>query len=178
MVHCRLAAALAAGLLLAAPASAAPGGSSPSEYEVKAALTYNFLKFVEWPAPLAAEAEVRVCVLGSQTFAAEMKRLQGRRTGGRTLAVVVLGSLAEAAGCHALFLGTAGPAPETLAGALAGSGVLTLSDTKGFGARGVAINFFIEDDRVRFEANLSALRRAGVQVSSKVLRLARLVAPK
>ena len=53
--------------------------------------------------------------------------------------------------------------------------VLTVADSAGFGERGVAVNFFLENDRVRFEINLATLRRDHLEISAKLLRLARLL---
>jgi len=40
----------------------------------------------------------------------------------------------------------------------------------------VAINFYQEQNKVRFEINPAAARRAGLKISSQLLRLARIVA--
>ena len=56
-----------------------------------------------------------------------------------------------------------------------GRPVLTVGDGAGYGAAGVVLNFYISDTRVRFEANTTAAARAGLQISSHLLRLARIV---
>jgi hypothetical protein len=50
-----------------------------------------------------------------------------------------------------------------------------VGDSEGFCQRGGAINFFLEDGRVRFEMNLDVIDSLGLHVSSSLLRLARLV---
>ena len=53
-----------------------------------------------------------------------------------------------------------------------GSPVLTIADSPGAARRGVALNLSVAADRVTFEANLQAARDAGLNLSSKLLRLA------
>jgi hypothetical protein len=56
-----------------------------------------------------------------------------------------------------------------------GKPVLTVGDGAGYGAAGVILNFYVSDTRIRFEANTTAASRAGLQISSHLLRLARIV---
>jgi hypothetical protein len=51
--------------------------------------------------------------------------------------------------------------------------VLTVSDAEGFASQGGVIGLFLEDNRVRFEVDLTAAQAAGLQISSKLLRLSR-----
>ena len=44
--------------------------------------------------------------------------------------------------------------------------------------RGAQITFVIEDDRVKFDVNPDAAARAGLTISSKLLRVARSVEPR
>src|SRR6266436_6507903 len=44
-------------------------GSKPTDYDVKAVYLYNFGRFVEWPASVAAKSDAfTVCVLGQDPF--------------------------------------------------------------------------------------------------------------
>ena len=58
---------------------------------------------------------------------------------------------------------------------LAGYPVLLVGETPDFARRGGSITFTIEDDRVRFEVNAEATRRARLNVSAKLLNVARVV---
>jgi YfiR/HmsC-like len=59
--------------------------------------------------------------------------------------------------------------------ALQGQSVLTVGEDGGFTQFGGIINFVKEDNRVRFEVNVSAAERAGLKISSRLLALARIV---
>jgi len=144
---------------------------APGEYEVKAAFVYNFINFVEWPSDRGDP--VRLCVLGELPDAAAFDRLNGREVRGRRLAVVPLRAVGDVRSCDILFLADHLPhqLPDILA-RLQGNPTLTISDTEGFARRGVMINLFLEQKRVRFEVNTDAARAAGLGISSKLLRLA------
>jgi hypothetical protein len=53
--------------------------------------------------------------------------------------------------------------------------VLTVADSEGFADRGVAVNLYTVDDRVRFEISRRALQRHQLAASYHLLSLARLV---
>jgi hypothetical protein len=54
-------------------------------------------------------------------------------------------------------------------------GALTVGDARGFRKMGGAIELVRSDDRIAFEVNLDAARRARLKISSKLLGLAKVV---
>jgi len=54
-------------------------------------------------------------------------------------------------------------------------GVLTVADTQEFLDAGGIVNFVIEDNKVRFDINLTASEKAGLKIRSQLLRLAKKV---
>ena len=56
-----------------------------------------------------------------------------------------------------------------------GNVTLTVGDTNGYAAQGVMVNFYPESNKVRFEINVDAARRASLRISSQLLKLARIV---
>ena len=61
--------------------------------------------------------------------------------------------------------------------AVKGANVLTVGDGAEFLSRGAAVTFVREGDRVRFDVNLTEAQRAGLTISSRLLRVARRVVP-
>ncbi len=57
--------------------------------------------------------------------------------------------------------------------ALGQASVLTIGDDENFTEEGGMIRFYIEDRKERFEINLDATERAKLQMSSKLLKLAK-----
>jgi hypothetical protein len=62
--------------------------------------------------------------------------------------------------------------------ALKNTSVLTIAETPGFARRGGVINFTLEDSKVRFEVNVDAAHQVGLNISSRLLSLAKIVQPK
>jgi len=160
--------------------TAAPARSDEvDEYELKAAFLYNFAKFVQWPEGSAAagNSTIRVCVLGSAERAGIVARvMEGKEVEGRALRVERPAALEEARGCNILFVASdAGASPGDVAGAVGSDGTLTVGETPGFARQGGIVNFVKEGNKVRFEINQAAARRADLSISSKLLRLAKLV---
>jgi len=55
------------------------------------------------------------------------------------------------------------------------SSILTISDDETFAERGGMANFFVEHDDMGIAVDVDAIQRAKLQVSSKLLALARIV---
>ena len=100
--------------------------------------------------------------------------MRDKHVEGRPLAVRRFRKVDEVVPCAVLFVGRAmsGRLPQILQ-QLRGWPVLTVSDAEGFASQGGVIGLFLEDNRVRFEVGVTAAQEAGLQVSSKLLRLSR-----
>lgn len=146
-----------------------------SEYDVKAAFLYNFTKFVEWPPSVFHDerSDFRLCVLGEDPFGRSLEVIANEKVAGREISLLRTAKLAEPEGCQILFISRSerGRMPEVLR-ELRDTPVLTVADTGGFLDQGGIVNFILESGKVRFEINQEAAERAGIKISSKLLRLA------
>ncbi len=78
--------------------------------------------------------------------------------------------------CHLLFIcQSERKNTKEIIDLLKNDGVLTVSDTQGFLEDGGIVNFVIEDNKVRFDINLTASEKAGLKIRSQLLRLAKKV---
>ncbi len=149
------------------------------EYEVKAAFLLNFARLVEWPSSAfrGRDDPIALGVLGRDPFGGSLEKLvKGRSVGRRLIEVKQLSRPEEAARCHIVFVSAAARTPvREILSATGGANVLLVGEKPDFAQRGGAINFISEDHRVRFEINPDAARRAGLGISSRLLRLAKLV---
>jgi hypothetical protein len=174
---------LASGLTwLAAGAMPLRGAPPPHplEYEVKAAFLFNFAKFVEWPPESFQEhGALTICVFGEDPFGGILEStVAGENLAGRPLRVRQVDRASALRSCQVAFISQSERerVPEILAG-LRGANVLTVGESDSFAEQGGMVRFFLEANRVRFEINLDALERTRLQVSSKLLRVARVVRP-
>jgi hypothetical protein len=154
-------------------------GQSPTEYQVKAAYLFNFLKFVEWPddPPGDPHGKWVIGFIGDSPIGGELARLvEGKNVLGRDLQIRKVLAADSARGCHILFISDSerNRLPSILAD-LNGSSVLTVADMENFISAGGMIQFVVEDARVRVAIDVGAASRAHLKVSSKLLSLARTV---
>ena len=145
---------------------------------VKAAFLFNFARFTDWPAHAfqVPVTPVRFCVLGRDPFGAALDAIAAKAIRGRSIAVSRLGSAQEAARCHVLFISES--EKRRLAEILASVRdlpVLTVADMAAFARSGGIINLKTVQNKIRFEVNLAAARRAGLRLSSRFLSLATIV---
>lgn len=148
------------------------------EYAVKAAFLYNFAKFVQWPAAsfFDDQTPLNVCILGEDPFGAAMQTIQNKTVRGRKLVVHRYRQSEDLEKCHLLFICRS--EKEMLSDvleALRNCSVLTVSDMDAFAERGGVIHFIQVDNKLRFEINLDAAERAALKISSRLLKLARIV---
>jgi len=145
---------------------------------VRAAFLYNLAKFVSWSAdssprqPPPLVLSVLDPAMGEKVLAS----IDGRFVRGRPLKVRAISDIREIGDSNILFVGGSHAAEvDTILEYLKGKHVLSISDIEGFAAKGGAVEFFKVNQKIRFGVNLQAVRRAGLVISSEVLRLASFV---
>ena len=145
------------------------------EHEMKAAFVFNFAVFAEWPADsLAAGAPLAVCANTASPLYAALSQLKDRPVNGHPISVRAAAAPLRA--CHVLVL-ERGDRERWLQWKrdVAGAPVLTVADDRVIGADGVVITMTLDDKRIGFDVDMSAARSAHLNLSSKLLRLARSV---
>ena len=152
---------------------------APTEYQVKAAYLFNFLKFVEWPGDPLADTHGRwvIGIVGDNPFGEVLTQtISGKTVQGHELQIRQFQFGEDLHTCHVLFISASEKKrlPPMLT-ALNGSMVLTVADMDHFIESGGMIQFVMEEKRVRFAIDVGASGRAGLKVSSKLLSLARTV---
>ena len=159
---------------LAAP----PAEPIADEYQVKAAFLFNFAKFVEWPSEAFSDpnAPLVITVFGDDPFNGSLEAVRGKLVNSRKLTIRRVKDIQDIGKSNVLFVSPS--AKKDLArilDALQGQSVLTVGEDTAFTQCGGVINLVKEDNRVRFEVNVSAAERAGLKISSRLLALARIV---
>ncbi len=151
----------------------------PREYQIKAAFLYNFAKFIEWPPEAfpSPNAAINLCVLGEDPFGDDLEQtIQGKLINGRAVVVQRFKGMQGLDGCHVLFVSMSEQQHlAQILESLKGRSVLTVGETERFAAVGGMINFTMQDNKVRFEINVDVTQRAGLKLSSQLLKLATIV---
>jgi ABC-type amino acid transport substrate-binding protein len=157
-------------------AAFAPAHAQPvPEHELKAAFVYNFAVFTEWPQEaLAASAPIVLCTGSASPLSPALQSLNDKVVNGHKLAVRPAAAGLRA--CHVLVLGSGDRERwAQIKRDLAGSHVLTVSDDTTISQDGAMISLSMVNQRVGFDVDIKAAKSARLQLSSKLLRLARSV---
>lgn len=160
--------------------SASQSGVINREYPIKAAFLYHFSTYIQWPSdtfPSASDPFV-IGVYGTNPFGAALDKVAAsKKVSGRSIVVRVIGSLSNVKQCHILFVPESVPAGQQVAAVQAArdSLVLVVGETDDFVTQGGDIQFFLENNKVRFAFNAEVTRSGELKVSSKLLSLAKIV---
>lgn len=144
-----------------------------NEYEVKAAFLCKFASFVDWPDGTPAATGSRRCIglAGDDPFGPVLDQLAlGKFAVHRFQPGQVSGE------CQIVFVAASERKRlRALLDRLRGEAVLTVSDMPGFCEQGGMIDLEVADHRIALRINPEAAGRARLQVSSRLLSVARIV---
>jgi YfiR/HmsC-like len=157
-------------------AAAESGAYDPGE--VKARMLRKLIAYFEWPATSfsSPSAALVVGIPGGNESDGLVRSLKAKPVGGRPVEIRFFKSPDELDGCQMMFFGSrpAGKSRPFLAAA-SGKPVLTIGEGDDFLDGGGMVRFDIEDNHVVFDVNLPAVRKAGLDINSGVLAIARKV---
>lgn len=144
------------------------------EAKVKAAIVYNFTKFVAWPKEFEkSDAPIVIGICGAPELETHLQEYADKSIRSHRLQFVAITEQEELDQCSVLFVGGSS-SPDTLLPRLTDLPVLTMSDQDDFLAAGGMVELFLnEGNKVRFDVDEKRARRAGMKISAKVLRLKR-----
>jgi len=142
------------------------------EHELKAAFLYNFARFTEWPAETGPA--VTLCAIGGENLDKSLETLRGQPVGARRFAFRRVKDADATQDCQMVFLADNAPVPiaRSMRSLLGRRHVLVVGDSPDAARAGVGINMSLRDARVTFEVNRQAVESTGLELSSKLLRLA------
>lgn len=166
-----------------------------SEYQIKAAFVFNFLKFVEWPkSKMKDENEpIIIGIIGKNVFQDAFENLKNKTIEGRKVIVKRYKGISELDDnpqeqpekhpqiedirkSHLLFICPSEKNyMKNIIESVENHGILTVADTEGFLEAGGIINLMMEKKKVRFEINMVAAKESEIQIRSQLLRLAKKV---
>jgi len=152
------------------------------EYRMKAVFLDKFTHFVQWPATSVVADTSHpfiVGVIGNSPFGSDLEGMYAeRRVKDKAVEIRYFNDLDGIDKCNLLFI--AHSSAERFASIVAltrDKPILTVSDTKGLAERGVLINFYRHDGKVKFEINERAVHESGLTFSYLLLNLARIINP-
>ncbi len=140
------------------------------EYKLKALYISRLADFITWPKSTDKQT-FKICINPNDLVAIQLKKIKLSDVLNRQVKVTPPPKDLSITQCNFLYL-SQGRFDSSL---LANSPVLTLSSQAGFAEQGGMIEFYIEQGKVRMKANLKAVNQSGIKLSSKLLRLLKVV---
>jgi hypothetical protein len=115
-----------------------------------------------------------ICVLGEDPFGPALRAtIAGETIGGKNVLATRISGPEQAVNCRILFISSSEDRQlKDILTTLEKASVLTVSDMPQFARRGGMVQFILQENRVRFEVNLATAQRAGLTLSSELLKLA------
>lgn len=141
--------------------------------EVLAEVIERFTRFVDWPVTsLPPDATFVVCAMGASDVEAPLRKIV--KESGIKRRPAIVRTTADGKGCHVLYVGASELArARVLIAHLRAAPVLTVAITEGPASSPALINLFLEQRRPRFTIDAVGAKRAGLDVRSRLLRLAK-----
>jgi hypothetical protein len=146
------------------------------EYQIKAAFIFNFSQFVSWPdSTFSSDTDpIIIAVVGKNPFGNYLPELiQGEKSGNHPLVFKHYKDIADIGPCHILYVSREKDFAEIREWA-ADKSILTITDSKQ-PMQGEIIKLVFENKKIRFEVNSKAAREVDLSLSSKLLRLAKII---
>jgi len=161
-------------LLLRPLTPCATGNEAMPEYTMKAAFLYNFSLFTEWPD--LPNNTFNVCIFGHPPFGYALDTIEGKQVYGRPIKVSYLTNHGNIKNCQMLYLDASeSVGVEKILRKIDTAAVLTVTDSPEVMQHGFMIAMLVENNHIVLEINQKAAQRARLNISSKLLRLAKTV---
>ncbi len=147
------------------------------EDKIQAAFIYKFIQFIEWPSNIESSSNKFIIGTFGRTNMQELlQTFAGEKINERILEIRPIDNLNDIKQCHILYISPLETNNlDKILESLKDSSVLTISRMKDFANKGGMINFFINEERVRFEINPDSAQKAGLKISSKLLKVSKVI---
>jgi hypothetical protein len=149
---------------------------SPKDYQVKAVLLFNVMRYTTWPAKPEADT-FNLCVFGNNPFQDNLQLvMEGERVQDKPANLLFPQNLTEISPCQALFLGHSPHYTEReILSEAARYPILTVGDSETFIFNGGMVYFYPQANKIRFAVNPDAVSAQGLKISANLLYLAKIM---
>ena len=155
-------------------------GQAVDEYTLKAIWIGKFTHFIDWPAyNHDSLEEFTIATLNTNPFENKLETVyKNYEIWGAPVNIIHLKELNDSTNIQILFIPPLNERElEEVIKYSHDKGVLLIGETNGYAEAGIHLNFFLADQRIRFEINESAMRNSNFFVSYRLLNIAKIVEP-
>jgi hypothetical protein len=148
------------------------------ESQLKAVFLYNFTQFIAWPEKSFAskESPFVIGILGKDVIGKYLNEtVKNETVNGHPIEIRgYTDTTPELSQCHMLFVDKSFDDKNKALEITKDKAILTVSDDVDFMKLSGMLRFFLENGKVRFEVNTDLTERSELEISSKLLRLAKI----
>ncbi|MBU2507141.1 MAG: YfiR family protein [Bacteroidetes bacterium] len=148
--------------------------AQPKEKEIHAVLINKISSYLVWPENTLDDTVFNIGVYGDDKFGKLLDELfKERQVFNKEIKVKKVRSSADLLKCNSVFFAEIPKADllEMLI-KIVNKPILTFGNSKGYSKLGIHVNFYISENRIRFEINEDALKRSGLYAPPSLLKLA------
>lgn len=149
--------------------------SVPLEVQVKAALIFNFSKFIDWPPDSFANdtSPIDIGIVGNDPFGRVLdEAVEGQVVHGRKIQLNRLTPDSNLRNNHILFISSSEEKNlKSIIASIRGASVVTISDIPDFDKLGGTIALYLKENHVKFAINIAAADQARVKINSQLLKM-------
>jgi hypothetical protein len=148
-------------------------GDVPKEYQVKAKYLVSIPMYTELSPHAMRGDSYTICLAGDTPLQDLLEPFAGKMILNRPLSIRAVEETGQLERCQMLFIASSERhRMQTLLPEAQRRGILTISDMRNFTRLGGMINLQTVENRVTFDINLAAAKKASISFSSQFLRLA------
>lgn len=139
---------------------------------------FNFAKVVEWPSHTfqSEKAPTILCVFSHDSFGSALDEIiRGKAINNREVLTRRIDELSDLKSCQLVLVSRVEDRCSEVLRGVKETSALVVGEGEGLAERGGEIQFFPEDNKLRFAVNVDAIQRARLTISPKRLALARIV---
>ncbi|HKT46517.1 MAG TPA: YfiR family protein [Candidatus Acidoferrales bacterium] len=145
------------------------------ESTIKAAFLFHFAEFVEWPEQALPpnNSPLQVCAADEGLRDVLEASVAGKQVRTHPIHIRYTKGSENLQGCHILYVGSIERRQmSALLAAVKDTPVLTVGESADFPKEGGMIGFLLQNNKIRFDINLTAAQKANLKVSARLLILA------
>lgn len=137
----------------------------------------HFSNFIEWPdTSFQNKEDFNICIDGVTEVNKYIHEIEGENVKGKKIKIKPAISGADIQDCQILFVSRSGGFKlNRIKEQLQNKSILLVSDRQNFIHDGGMIEYYIEDNKLRIAISIDAARQKGLKISSKLLRIAKII---
>ncbi len=147
------------------------GADIELEYKIKALYITRLAEFIDWPES-NQQKTFTICIDSDDKIYQHLIQLHVEEVLSKPLKIIKTSPETLINDCHFLY-----QSDGAIKQALKELPVFTLSSQDDFAKHGGMIEFCLEKNKVKMKANLTAVKQAGLKISSKLYKLIQIVQP-